>query len=103
MRLLGEHFSAGRLELAEYDERCRSAAAARFGSELDELFEDLPEPRPSRELSPAARRGAPPAGRIAIAVGAAAVLVALVLVARQFGLILLIPTLVIFWFAWRRG
>lgn len=102
MRLLGEHFSAGRLELAEYDERCRQAAAARFGSELDELFDDLPGPRPGGELTPAATRTAPSAGKIAIAVGAVAVLLALVLVARQIGLILLLPTLAIIWFTWRR-
>ncbi|MEB3368124.1 DUF1707 SHOCT-like domain-containing protein [Saccharopolyspora mangrovi] len=102
MRLLGEHFSAGRLELAEYDERCRQAAAARFGSELDGLFDDLPGPLPSGELTPAATRNTPSPAKIAMAVGAVVALLALVLVARQIGLILLIPALAIIFFTWRR-
>ncbi|WP_406688778.1 DUF1707 domain-containing protein [Saccharopolyspora sp. ID03-671] len=101
MRLLGEHFSAGRLELAEYDERCRQAAGARFGSELDELFDDLPGPRPV-ELAPATTRPAPSAGAIALTVGAIAAGIALVVVARQIGVLLLIPMLAIIWFTWRR-
>ncbi|SFS40881.1 DUF1707 SHOCT-like domain-containing protein [Saccharopolyspora flava] len=105
MRLLGEHFSAGRLELAEYDERCRQASAARFGSELDVLFDDLPGPRPV-ETSPARNgvptRPGPSAGAVALTVGAIAAGIALVLVARQIGVLLLIPIVAIIWFTWRR-
>lgn len=99
---LGEHFSAGRLELTEYDERSRHAAAARFGSELDALFEDLPGQRPSSALSPAATRPAPSPGNIALAVGAVALLMVLVVFARPIGLILLLPTLAVVWLTWRR-
>ncbi|HVK20104.1 MAG TPA: DUF1707 domain-containing protein [Actinokineospora sp.] len=39
---LGEHFSAGRLEIAEYEQRCGVAATARTQAELRLLFDDLP-------------------------------------------------------------
>ena len=39
---LGEHMSAGRLSLAEYDERVTSAYAARTFGDLAELTADLP-------------------------------------------------------------
>ncbi len=41
-KLLGEHFSAGRLEVAEFDERVRQAYLARTTAELNPLFLDLP-------------------------------------------------------------
>ena len=40
--VLGEHMSAGRLTLDEYDERLTRAYAARTFGELDELTADLP-------------------------------------------------------------
>jgi Domain of unknown function (DUF1707) len=43
---LGTHLTTGRLELAEYEERCGRAAAARTRGELEELFTDLPAPHP---------------------------------------------------------
>lgn len=43
---LGEHMSTGRLELAEYEERCGRAIAARTRGELEALFDDLPAPHP---------------------------------------------------------
>jgi hypothetical protein len=46
VRALGEHLSTGRLELAEYEDRCSRAAAARTRGELEELFTDLPLPHP---------------------------------------------------------
>jgi hypothetical protein len=46
VELLGEHFSAGRLDVHEYDTRCARAAAAQFGTDLAPLFDDLPSPRP---------------------------------------------------------
>ena len=39
---LGEHYAAGRLTKDEYDERSAVAWAARTGSELAPLFNDLP-------------------------------------------------------------
>jgi hypothetical protein len=104
MKLLGEHFSAGRLEIHEYDERCQRIAQARFGSQLDVLFEDLPEPRPSTGETTPATAVRPPAiaGKVVLAVGAVALLVFLVVVARQFGLVLLLPLVAVFLFTQRR-
>jgi hypothetical protein len=47
MTALGEHLSTGRLDVAEYDERCSHAAAARTRAELETLFADLPLPHPN--------------------------------------------------------
>lgn len=105
MRLLGEHFSAGRLDVAEYDQRCRQAGAARFGSDLAALFDDLPEPRPTaRPPAPSDLATPRPARqtKIAIAVGAVALAVLLVVFARQLGFLLLVPAVAFLWFSWRR-
>jgi hypothetical protein len=59
--VLGEHMSAGRLTLDEFDERLARAYAARTFGELDELTADLPpvsagravEPVPDTEPAPA--------------------------------------------------
>ncbi|MGV9662017.1 DUF1707 SHOCT-like domain-containing protein [Nocardia niigatensis] len=42
---LGEHFAAGRLDVAEYDERVGRAYAAKTVGELAVLFADLPRPQ----------------------------------------------------------
>jgi hypothetical protein len=44
---LGEHMAAGRLTLAEFDERLARAYAATTYGELAELTADLPSPTPS--------------------------------------------------------
>ncbi len=44
---LGEHMSAGRLDLEEYGERTAQVTAAKTRGELLDLFGDLPEPRPA--------------------------------------------------------
>jgi hypothetical protein len=41
---LGEHYATGRLSKEEYDERSERVWAARFQSELEPLFADLPSP-----------------------------------------------------------
>ncbi|KAA5833763.1 DUF1707 domain-containing protein [Saccharopolyspora hirsuta] len=103
MRLLGEHFAVGRLDVGEYDERCRQVATARFRSELEALFDDLPAPRPERAPEPqAAVVPRPAAVKIALAVGVAALAVLLLIVARQAALVLLIPLVAVLWFTWRR-
>jgi hypothetical protein len=43
-RALGEHFAAGRLTRAEFDERTTAAWAARTRADLGPLFADLPAP-----------------------------------------------------------
>ena len=61
--VLGEHMSAGRLTLDEYDERLTRAYAARTFGELDQLTADLPEHRPAQRRARAARRRDAGAGR----------------------------------------
>jgi hypothetical protein len=46
VRLLSQHLSAGRLELAEFEERVTAAYGARTAGELGALFADLPGPLP---------------------------------------------------------
>ena len=63
--VLGEHMSAGRLTLDEFDERLARAYAARTFGELDELTADLPavstgravESLPATEPAPVAASG----------------------------------------------
>jgi hypothetical protein len=45
--VLGEHFSAGRLDTDEFDQRVREAYLARTAGDLAPLFTDLPAPTPS--------------------------------------------------------
>ena len=72
LRELGDHFAAGRIDSAEFDERASAALAARTQPQLDVLFADLPRPRAARrhprataDACPAARpdRGRPAAAR----------------------------------------
>ncbi len=46
LQALGEHLSAGRLDLDEYGERSASVTAARTRKDLSDLFADLPAPYP---------------------------------------------------------
>lgn len=57
---LGEHMSAGRLDIDEYGERSAKVATAKTRGELLGLFGDLPEPKPTFGQP---RVGAPPARR----------------------------------------
>jgi hypothetical protein len=43
---LREHFGAGRLDLAEFEDRTNAALVARVRGELEPLLDDLPELRP---------------------------------------------------------
>lgn len=47
MGALDEHLREGRLDPTEYAERSAVASTARFRSELDALFTDLPAPHPA--------------------------------------------------------
>ena len=47
IKALGEHFSAGRLDIDEYGDRSAKVTTARTRSELTELFADLPAPKPT--------------------------------------------------------
>ncbi|WP_433713698.1 DUF1707 SHOCT-like domain-containing protein [Nocardia sp. CA-084685] len=46
MRRLSDHFAAGRLSVAEFDERSAVVAAAVTRGDVDKVFLDLPEPAP---------------------------------------------------------
>ncbi|ROS40200.1 DUF1707 SHOCT-like domain-containing protein [Amycolatopsis thermoflava] len=46
LKALGEHLSAGRLDLDEYGDRSAKVTAARTRRDLAELFADLPAPHP---------------------------------------------------------
>ncbi|GAB2591774.1 DUF1707 SHOCT-like domain-containing protein [Microlunatus antarcticus] len=78
---LGEHFAAGRLTREELDERTDAAIGARFESDLEEIFRDLPER--SREV--VVRRSPPRAVAVLpVAVAALVPLLVLAVVASIF-------------------
>ncbi|WP_062982765.1 DUF1707 SHOCT-like domain-containing protein [Nocardia anaemiae] len=56
MQRLSDHFAAGRLSVAEFDERSAVVAAALTRGDLDKVFIDLPEP----ESTPVAAAPAKP-------------------------------------------
>ena len=57
---LGEAYAEGRLDAQEFEDRMAVAAAARFATDLDPLFDDLPErPRASRAPAQAQPRTRP--------------------------------------------
>ena len=58
---LREHFQAGRLTQEEFEDRSGRALRARTGSDLGELFADLPP----RGTTPAPQAGGPAAGQAA--------------------------------------
>lgn len=49
---LGEHMSAGRLDVNEYGDRSAEIAIAKTRRDLLALFADLPEPRPQFDMPP---------------------------------------------------
>ena len=58
--VLGQHMSAGRLTVDEYDERLARAYAAKTYGELAELTADLPRRDAGRPPSRSARHAPPP-------------------------------------------
>ncbi len=66
MKALDAHLEAGRLGVEEYGDRSAKAAGATTADELEELFSDLPEPRPALpggDGAPAPMAAAAPAVR----------------------------------------
>ncbi|TWP48293.1 DUF1707 domain-containing protein [Lentzea tibetensis] len=47
LQVLGEHMSAGRIDVEEYGERSAKITTAKTRGELLALFTDLPDPRPT--------------------------------------------------------
>ncbi|NHD19056.1 MULTISPECIES: DUF1707 domain-containing protein [unclassified Actinopolyspora] len=102
--LLGEHFSAGRLEIDEFDERCRRATAALYRADVAALFSDLPEPHPEVLAAPVEVGSRGTGERVPRRVRASVVgisvvvaLVALLVVTKQVWIVL---PMFGFWFAW---
>ncbi|RLV49591.1 DUF1707 domain-containing protein [Nocardioides mangrovicus] len=62
LQALGEHYAAGRLDAAEFDERSERALAARTNQDLRPLFADLPPPHGPRTTPPGAPTPAVAAG-----------------------------------------
>jgi hypothetical protein len=58
---LGEHMSAGRIDIDEYGERSARITAAKTRGELVELFADLPAPHPRYDETPQAVAAPQPA------------------------------------------
>jgi uncharacterized protein DUF1707/TM2 domain-containing protein len=53
VRILGEHFAAGRLPMDEYEDRVTVALEAQTFGDLRPLFKDLPAPHPGFMTQPA--------------------------------------------------
>ncbi|MBH0121624.1 DUF1707 domain-containing protein [Rhodococcus sp. HM1] len=95
LQLLGEHFAAGRLTLAEFEERSGKASAATTRSDLDGLFTDLPTetanvPAPAAVTAPA-KRGLPDRWRDVVAGVTPAVALVLFFLTHSWLWFLLIP------------
>ncbi|MFJ7210177.1 DUF1707 domain-containing protein [Amycolatopsis sp. NPDC098790] len=58
---LGEHMSAGRIDIDEYGERSARITAAKTRGELVDIFADLPAPHPRYEDAPQAIAAPEPA------------------------------------------
>ena len=101
---LGEHFQAGRLTKAEFDERTGQALTARTWGELRELLADLPGTRPAAQIPAASSPSAwplPSPGRVAppFRTALAGLVIAALVLAIAFGgwglIWLLVPALLI--------
>ena len=63
LEALGEHLSAGRLDIDEYGERSAKVTVARTTADLSALFTDLPAPHPTLPIqgsTPVVRSAATP-------------------------------------------
>ncbi|GAB3301092.1 DUF1707 domain-containing protein [Parasphingorhabdus pacifica] len=52
VRALGEHYTRGRIDIHEFDERVTAATEARTAGQLHSLFADLPGPHPFVGMPP---------------------------------------------------
>lgn len=95
MARLSDHFAAGRLSMAEFDERSGVVAGAVTRGDLAKVFVDLPEPVVAAPV-PAApvQRPGPPSGLVFPAIGVAVALaVVLFLATHLWFWFLLIPVI----------
>jgi hypothetical protein len=61
---LAVHYADGRLDQAEFDERCGRAMSAKTRADLNGLLDDLPEPPGSLGTGPSGAPGIPAAGAV---------------------------------------
>lgn len=105
LQVLGEHMSAGRLDVEEYGERSAKITTAKTRGELMALFYDLPDPRP-QFAAPMAMFPEPakaPArkweGAVVPLVGVAVVILFFAVIKNPL-IFLLIPAVAIVWGQW---
>lgn len=105
LQVLGEHMSAGRIDIEEYGERSAKITTAKTRGELIALFYDLPDPRP-QFAAPMAMFPEParaPARKwesaVVPVVGVAVVILFFVAVKNPL-IFLLIPAVAILWGQW---
>ncbi len=105
LQVLGEHMSAGRIDVNEYGERSAKITTAKTRGELLALFYDLPDPRPQfatptpmfdGPARPPARRWE---GAVVPVVGIAVVIVFFAFLKNPL-IFLLIPAVAILWGHW---
>lgn len=104
LQVLGEHMSAGRIDVDEYGERSAKITTAKTRGELMALFYDLPDPRPQfaapMPMFPEpAKAPARWEGAVVPVVGVAVVIAFFVLVKNPL-IFLLIPAVAILWAQW---
>lgn len=95
---LGEHMSAGRLDIEEYGERTAKVATTKTRGELLGLFGDLPEPKPTFGVPVPSAATEPVRPKRSLGQRVAPVMVPVVCIAMVVGLIILIklPFFVLF-------
>jgi hypothetical protein len=105
LQVLGEHMSAGRIDVEEYGERSARITTAKTRGELMALFYDLPDPRP-QFAAPMAMFPEPakaPArtweGMVVPVVGVAVVILFFAVIKNPL-IFLLIPAVAIVWGQW---
>ena len=93
---LGDHFAAGRLSREEFDERADQAMQARFSTDLEPLFADLPQPATAMppQWGPPRPAGGPPPWAYAMW------LLPFVLIAAVAGAVLLHAPFVVWGLVW---
>ena len=105
LQVLGEHMSAGRIDVDEYGERSAKITIAKTRGDLMALFYDLPDPRPQfatpmpmfpEPANVPARRWD---GAVVPVVGVAVVIAFFVLVRNPL-IFLLIPAVALLWAHW---
>lgn len=105
LQVLGEHMSAGRIDVEEYGERSARITTAKTRGELMALFHDLPDPRP-QFVAPVPMFAEPakaPARRwegAVVPVVGVAVAIAFFVLVRNPLIFLLIPAFALLWGAW---